>query len=52
MKLDADCSRNSVSCKNEKCVSKSKICNGEDDCGDSSDEGEACAGENIGRTVL
>ncbi len=32
------CPIDQATCRNEKCISRSSICNGRDDCGDNSDE--------------
>ena len=37
------CLRNQFQCSNQKCVSKTAICNGIDECGDLSDEKENCS---------
>ena len=40
------CSRSYWKCSNEKCIPKNYVCNGEDDCGDGSDE------RNCGKLVI
>ena len=39
---DLGCPRNTFSCKNKKCVPDKMKCDGQDDCGDNSDEEEGC----------
>lgn len=36
------CSKDQFSCSNEACVKQQFVCDGEDDCGDNSDEQEDC----------
>ena len=43
---DWKCSRSFWKCPNEKCIPKNYVCNGEDDCGDGSDE------RNCGKLVI
>ena len=42
--LDHVCEDHEYKCTNNKCIHKSFACNGEDDCGDNSDEGKSCKG--------
>ena len=44
---DEVCPRDHFVCANGKCLTKSKICNSVDDCGDNSDEGTICSGRKI-----
>ena len=39
------CPRNNFRCKNKRCIQSSRVCNGEDDCLDNSDEEEGCQGK-------
>ena len=42
--LGGACSTHQFLCANEKCVPVSWTCDGEDDCGDNSDETTSCTG--------
>ena len=44
--VDWKCPRTRWQCQNGKCISNYKVCNGEDDCGDGSDE------KNCGKLVI
>ena len=42
--LPSNCPENHFTCKNQKCVTGGYLCNGQDDCGDNSDETVGCTG--------
>ena len=46
MLSDHGCENHEFTCTNHKCVHTSLTCNGENDCGDNSDEEGACKGAN------
>ena len=43
---DFSCEEYQFKCLNNKCIRGNLKCNGKDDCGDNSDEGDACKGNN------
>ena len=43
---DDSCPRENFLCANENCLDASYLCNGKNDCGDNSDEGTICSGNN------
>ena len=45
--IEGNCLNNQYTCSNKNCIPSVKICNGFDDCGDNSDEIEACYRMNI-----
>ena len=48
IRIDHVCSRNNFVCANGKCLDSTHLCDGKNDCGDSSDEGTICFGKIIG----
>ena len=47
LQLIDECPINHFQCANQRCVPETAICNGENDCGDHSDESEGCLGKNM-----
>ena len=43
--MASNCPENHFSCINQKCVSGDSLCNGNNDCGDNSDETIGCKGK-------
>ena len=46
--LDHICPKNYFLCANGECLDQRLICNGNDDCGDNSDESTVCSGNICG----
>ena len=45
LKLIDQCPLDHFQCLNQRCVPNSVVCNGENDCGDYTDESEGCSGK-------
>ena len=45
------CPREKFLCSNEKCLNASRLCDGNNDCGDNSDEGTVCTGDYVDCTL-